>query len=208
MHKKLLILFVIIIFAVGATNVAAQEENAEEEDTLVAGWDSHFNAGNVLLSGGLGLGGFWYGLGLNLYPGVEVIFAQPDIGGVVPLSFGIAARGIFGFYPVPTLYGGFDIGVSALATAHLGLKGLDLNSKFLNSLDFYIGLGVSVFFVRPYSSYFLGYYLGDVVSPVQFASFQGVNYFITNNFAIYLESTYLGLSNYYLTFGVLFKIGK
>lgn len=207
MHKKLLILFVIIIFAVGATNVAAQEENTTE-DTLVAGWDSHFNAGNVMLSGGLGLGGFWYGLGLNLYPGVEVIFAQPDIGGVVPLSFGIAARGIFGFYPVPTLYGGFDIGVSALATAHLGLKGLDLNSKFLNSLDFYIGLGLSVFFVRPYSDYYLSYYFGDVVSPVQFASFQGVNYFISDHFAIYLESTYLGLSNYYLTFGVLFKIGK
>ncbi len=191
--KRTLFICVLLVLVLGTAPAVFAQGN-----DVVAGWDSYFNPGNVALSAGVGLGGFFYGFGLNLYPGVEVTILRPKFGDVVPMSFGIAAKGLFGFYP--GAFQGLDVGVSALGTAHLSLKGLALNSKFLNSLDFYVGLGISIFFLRPY--------LGAFFSPVQFASFQGVNYFFSDSFAVYLESSYMGLSYYWVTLGALFKLGK
>lgn len=196
--KKKLLLCVLVVLMLGSVSTAFAQQNSALND-----WDGYFNPGNLTVSAGVGLGGFWYGFGLNLYPGLEFTFAKPKFGGVVPISFGVAARGLFGIYPGYLTYGtSLKAGVAALGTAHLSLKGIDFNSDFLNKLDFYVGLGVSLLFLYP------DYYLYARQIPIFFASFQGVNYFFSDSFALYVESSYMGLYDYWVTVGVLFKLGK
>jgi hypothetical protein len=195
--KKKLLLCVLVVLMLGSVSTAFAQQNSALND-----WDCYFNPGNLTVSAGVGFGGFWYGgFGLNLYPGLEFTFAKPKFGGVVPISFGVAARGLFGIYPGYIGGVGFQAGVAGLGTVHLSLKGIDFNSDFLNMLDFYVGFGVSVLFLS-------GYYVYYSPVPVAFASFQGVNYFFSDSFALYVESSYLGRYDYWLTVGALFKLGK
>jgi len=196
MKRKLLLCILVVLMLGSASAVFAQSSALND-------WDCYFNPGNVTVSAGVGFGGFLYGFGLNLYPGIEVTFAKPKFGGVVPISFGVAARGLFGIYPGYLTYGtNFKAGVAGLGTVHLSLKGIDFNSDFLNMLDFYVGFGVSVLFLTP------TYYTYYSPVPVAFASFQGVNYFFSDSFALYVESSYMGVYDYWLTVGALFKLGK
>ena len=196
--KKKILFCVLAVLMLGSVSTAFSEENSGVDN-----WEGYFNPGNLTISAGIGLGGFWYGFGLNLYPGLEFTIAQPKFGGVVPISFGVAARGLFGIYPNYLTYGtGFKAGVAALGTAHISLKGLDFMSDFLQKLDFYVGLGISLLFLYP------EYFLYTNQTPIAFASFQGVNYFFSDSFALYVESSYMGYYDYWVTVGALFKLGK
>jgi len=156
----------------------------------VENWEGHFEAKNVALSAGVGASYRSGDLGVAGYPGAEFIVAKWKSGDVVPLSFGIAARGLLGFSTSRGLvYGG-----GAFGTFHLGLKGLDI-PEVLQNLDFYVGVGVAF----TWSSYYAtGYGLG-------INSYGGLNYFLSDKLAVQLEESYWG---YYAgtTVGLLLKL--
>jgi opacity protein-like surface antigen len=143
-------------------------------------WVGLVHQGDFAAYLGLGLG-----YGFSLVPGVEWAFADVRFGDTVPVAFGVTAKGILNFYP------GFwtSYGIGALATAHLGLKGLDI-PEFLQNLDFYIsaGIGFSAF------SYDAGSTMNFGDTKLGFATADGVAYYINDKWAIYLEGSYWAYS--------------
>lgn len=84
-------------------------------------WTHHLDTNDLTLSVGAG---FNFGtLSFAIYPGAEWTVAAPKFG-VVPVSFGAAARGRIG------ISGGITVGAAALAVAHLGLNGLPIPEVF------------------------------------------------------------------------------
>lgn len=155
-------------------------------------WDGYFKPGNVSLSVGVGLG-FGWGFGFGVYPGVEFTVAEWKVGGVVPLAFGVAAKGLVDYWPL----WGFDVGAGGFGTVHLGFKGLDI-PPFLQRFDIYTAIGLAV----SYSAY-----TGWWTSPLHFglATYGGTNYFLNDKLALFLEGVYWW---YYgsTTVGVLLKL--
>jgi hypothetical protein len=141
-------------------------------------WDGLVHQGDFAAYVGIG-----FGYGFSVVPGVEWAFADFKIGDTVPLALGLAGKGIINFYPGAwTSYG-----LGALATAHLGLKGLDI-PDFLQNLDFYISLGIGLSWFTWDSGYIA---LFD--NPhFGFATADGVAYYINDKWAVYLEGNYMG----------------
>jgi hypothetical protein len=168
--KKLALLLAVLVLILAIPGAAfAQKSN----------WDGLVHKGD--LAAFLGVG---FGWGFTIAPGVEWAFADVKIGDTVPLAFGVVGRGMVNFYPnYFTSYG-----IGALASAHMGLKGLDI-PKFLQNLDFYIALGLGVSFFNYVSS---TYDFGDV--QFGFATTDGVAYYFNDKWAVYLEGTYWGYS--------------
>ena len=167
MKKLVLVLAVILVLALPST-VFAQKN-----------WDGLVHRGDFAAFVGVG-----FGWGFTIAPGVEWCFADVKVGKTVPLAFGLMGKGMINFYP------GFwtSYGVGALATAHLGLKGLDI-ADFLQRLDFYIGAGVGL----SWFSYDTGISTYGSMN-VGFATADGVAYYFNDKWAIYLEGTYWGYS--------------
>jgi len=136
-------------------------------------WDGQVHKGDLAAFLGLGVG--W---GFSLDPGVEWAFLEWKAGDKVPFTFGLAGKGAINFRP--NYWTSFGIG--ALATAHLGLKGLDI-PDFLQHLDIYIGAGVGLRFFSYDSASHVDY--GD--SVLGFATSNGVAYYINDKWAGYLE---------------------
>jgi hypothetical protein len=129
--------------------------------------------------------GVGFGYGFTIAPGVEWAFADWKAGDVVPLAFGLTGKGMINFYS------GFwtSYGIGALATAHLGLKGLDI-PDFLQNLDFYLSLGVGL----SWFSYNAGVSTYGAMN-VGFATSDGLAYYINKNWAVYAEYTYWGFAS-------------
>ncbi len=171
MKKKMLIAVFILSLAIPALSFSAP-----------ATVDAYLQPGNLTLSVGVGFGYYW-GFNIAVYPGVEFILAQIKIGDVFPLQFGVGARGLVNPYFGPG-YSGLTLGAGAFGTVHLPLKGLDLPYDFLDPFDLYIALGLALYFdMNDYWGY---------TSPIGFATFSGFNYFLSDNFAVYLEGGYFG----------------
>jgi len=167
--KKLAFMLAAVVLILAIPGAAFAQKN----------WNGLVHKGDFAAYVGLG-----FGWGFTVVPGVEWAFADVKVGGVVPLAFGVSGKGIFNFYP-----GYFSsYGLGALATAHLGMKGLDL-PEFLQNFDFYIGLGVGLSFFS-YASYFYDY----GAFRVGFATADGVAYYFNDKWALYLEGTYWGYS--------------
>ncbi|KMQ51931.1 hypothetical protein CHISP_1186 [Chitinispirillum alkaliphilum] len=172
------------------TSFAWSENNAFEE------WDPHFDTGDMSYFAAIGFSPWWGRVGLALNPGVEYIVGEHRVGEAVPLSFGIAGIGSF---VSDVNYGFSELGitVAGMGTAHLGFKNVGEPFEWLENFDVYIGLGLSLDLLQP------GWY-GH--SRIRIASKQGTNYFIRDNFAVYIENAYLGRFRNYLTAGVLWKM--
>ena len=141
-------------------------------------WEGLVHKGDFAAYLGAGLG-----YGFSLVPGVEWAFADVKFGGTVPVAFGVTGKGILNFRP--SFWTSYGFG--ALATAHLGLKGLDI-PDFLQQLDFYISLGLGLSWFSTDSGYSLPWdnpYFG-------FATADGVAYFFNDKWAVFLEGTYMG----------------
>ena len=117
-------LFLAIAVAI-ATPAALSAQNS---------WTHHLPANTVTASVAVGAdfpaAGINALFGLSVYPGAEWTIADPKFG-VVPVSFGAAARGRLG------ISGTFTAGVGAFATAHLGLLGLPIPEVF-QALEWYL----------------------------------------------------------------------
>jgi hypothetical protein len=138
-----------------------------------SGWDGLVHQGDFAAFLGLGLG-----RGFTVAPGVEYAFVEWKAGHKVPLSFGAAGKGEINFWPGTWT----SFGIAAVATAHLGLKGLDI-PDFLQHLDIYIGPGIGLRFFSYDAGTTVDY--GDVRPG--FAWTNGVAYYFNDKWAGYLE---------------------
>jgi len=153
-------------------------------------WDGNYKKGDFAVFGGVG-----FGYGFSIVPGVELSLAEWKVGDVVPLTFGVAAKGSINIYSsFWTAYG-----LGALATVHLGFRGLDI-PEWMQNFDVYVslGLGVSFFnYTAVPSGFGDDFYFG-------FATADGVAYFINEKLAVYAEGNYWAYGGG-ATLGVLYK---
>jgi hypothetical protein len=166
--------------------LAAQENNSNGFEPLMA-------PGDLAVSAGLGYGFFWGAIDVS--GGVELILSRYDLGGEVPLTFGVAGKVNYFRYN----YSGYRsdyhytyIGGGGFGTVHLGLKDLNLdeNLEFLANVDTYVGLGVGFYSYSNSWDDDLDYDYNAF--QIGLRSTAGVNYFLTPNVAINFEGGYYG----------------
>jgi hypothetical protein len=188
-------LIVVLALVVAVPHLAAQEDLP---------FGSVYSPGNVSVSGSVGFG---YGLSLALYPGAELILAQPALADEVPLAIGVAARGYWNRYTWSGFgfdYGWTSFGAGGFATVHLALTGVEgIAGDYLNRTDFYAGLGLAYSILTYDSTVPEAEQFAE--GGIYFASIGGVNYFLTDNFAVMLEGNYWGYYGGGLI-GLLFKL--
>jgi len=153
-------------------------------------WEGNYEKGDFSVFAGIGIG-----YGFSIVPGVEFTFAEWKAGDVVPLSFGIAAKGSINIYS--SYWTAYGAGV--LGTVHLGFRGLDI-PEFLQNFDVYASIGVGMSFFN-YTSIPSGF--GDDFY-IGIATADGVAYFINEKFAVYAEGNYWAYGGGG-TLGVLYK---
>ncbi len=139
-----------------------------------AGWaealssETHTDTGDFIVSAGIDYSGWGLGLG----GGAEYMFYRWDIPGFLPLTVGATAKA--GVY----FFDGFHLGLGAMATAHLGTKGITVLPEYLQNMDWYYALG-------------LGLGIGDN-GGFGIATGSGVAYYINPTLAVAYEFTYFG----------------
>lgn len=197
--KKLLI--VILISMITGTGVLAAQENT------IDGLEPFMVPGDVAITAGMG-SGFFVGA-IDASVGVEMILLQRELAEQLPLTFGVACKVNYYRYANHNLWGSYHVtyfGGGGFATAHLGLKELDLDEKaqWLANLDFYVGLGLGFYnysdayeeYVNPgYNEFQMG-----------LRSTGGLNYFLTPNIAINVEGGYYSGWGGGALLGILFKL--
>ncbi|UCF97748.1 MAG: hypothetical protein JSV89_21670 [Spirochaetaceae bacterium] len=165
MKKIVLALVVVTGLAFVPATIFAQDVN----------WDGQYHKGDFSLEVGVGFGYHGVGYGLAVLPGAEWTMADWKIGDVVPLAFGVTAKGFVEFVPGE----GLGFGGGGFATFHMGFKGLDI-PEFFQKLDWYAGLGAGILVV-PWDSPTIGFSL---------PSYSGLAYYFKDNMAVYLEGIY------------------
>ncbi len=202
MKRVIIITFALVLLLVPFTSFAGSKS---------VKWDSYLKPGNMIATGAVGWGG-GYGYGLNdgfysdfgLGGGLEVIVAQVKIANVVPLQFGAAGKGFFGF-----LGWGSGLIAGGYGTAHISFKGIDLPFEYLDNIDSYLGMGLGISLGLVGGSYY-GYYNAPPAPFVLGFSFVlGSSYFLNDKVAIYAEEvTIPGFTGYAWTgtLGVLVKM--
>jgi len=183
--KRILILLLLI--SIAATGVLVAQENESN------GLEPLMAPGDLAVSAGLGYGFFWGAIDVS--GGVELILSRYDLGGELPLTFGVAGKVNYFRYN----YSGYRsdyhytyIGGGGFGTVHLGLKDLNLdeNLEFLANVDTYVGLGVGFY---SYSNSWDDDLNNDYNAfQIGLRSTAGVNYFLTPNVAINFEGGYYG----------------
>ncbi|MEK6794273.1 MAG: hypothetical protein AABZ39_05830 [Spirochaetota bacterium] len=182
-----------LMIAAIACGLAVSTSFGAAKPLAITSW---LKPGNFMMEVGAHYSYFGFGVG----GGVEFVFAEWRIADVVPLQFGITARGYADF--VPWWAWGSSFGVGGLATVHFSIKSLKLGITFVDNLDFYIGLGVGFNIVPGWNTTYLWYWNP---TGIGFWSSDGVNYFITENLAIFAEYNYYG-GNSGGSLGLLLKI--
>ena len=168
---------VMLVLVVSTASVFAKETKSADIP-----WMASFDHGgdlNLYAAAGLS---YW---GLNVSGGPEFMISQFDVG-PVPLSFGIMVRGLVAFPVFLTGYDWMEWGVAPMASLHWAV---DFGAPW--KFDFYATLGLGIYgFTGTYSSYFSSWGYGAV--NFGFASFQGVAWHFSDNFALILDSGYVG----------------
>lgn len=147
----------------------------------------YVDKGSLLANVGIGWGG--------LSGGAEMTFARIDIGGIIPITFGAAARAFVDpgiFYS----WSSFSFGAGGFGTAHVGFKELTLPSglSWFSDCDVYVGLGLGFASATGIGS--------DVFKPgIGISTFEGVSYYLNDTLAINFEYGYIGRVTYDWGFG-------
>jgi hypothetical protein len=190
--KKFLVILLALILASG---FAFAQDKASTVKLI-----PYVDKGELLANVGIGWGG--------LSGGAEFTFFRLDIGDILPLTFGAAARacidpGIFDVNWTTFAFGGF-------ATGHVGFKEINLPSglTWLSNFDAYVGLGVG--FASGSSDYY-----NDITPGIGISTFEGAAYYLSDTLAINFEYGYIGRIKYwstwsypvwYSTIGVILKL--
>ena len=183
MKRLVTALIILVVFSLSA--LYAQDEEVW--------WGSWYSPGNMLLSAEIG-----YEISpttnyLVAYPEAEIILLKPNLGGVKPWDIGVAARpriGI-GFGDTSEL----GLGVSVLATAHVGFRGLgEFLTEYSGKVDVYAEAG-------------LGFNLSGGDSLLAIAAKTGLRYFLTDTFTAHFAYSQWGDAGG-VTLGGALKMGS
>ena len=186
-----------LVIGVAAMALVAGVAVADDE---LEWWGSYYSPGNITVGATVGAA-FSGGLSLWAYPRAEMVFYT-----LGPVDFGAGVQGVVGTYTgTSTATGYFGFGAGPYVSAHLGFRGLLCRfgvpgAEYLERFDLFsaLGLGYQV------------YTAGGPSSGLSFFNFSGFNYFLTDNLALSLTSTYYG-STFGGTFGgsigALLRIG-
>ena len=166
-------------------------------------WESVYEKNDLSLSASAS---FLLPLGVALYPGAELILLQFTIVDEIPLDFGVSLRGQFGLKTEGTVtvsgaeYGYTTYGGGAFGTLHLSfanMEGYELD--FLEGFDFYISASIALNYFD-----YTGVWPSAVPPAISpgFASFEGINWFISESLALKLEYVYWGIIGSSATLGV------
>lgn len=187
--KRLLVLLLLISIA-GTGMLMAQENNSGGLEPLMA-------PGDLAVTAGLGYGFFWGAIDVS--GGVELILSRYDLGGELPLTFGVAGKVNYYRLDNDNWWGDYKetyFGGGGFGTVHLGLKELNLdeNMSFLANVDMYVGLGIGFYhYTNTYLDDYYETFSGDYDRfEIGLRSTAGVNYFLTPNVAINFEGGYYG----------------
>ena len=173
MQKKFLGLVVVLLVCV--TLGAFAVETKSSQYPWMASYDQ---PGNLNLYASVG----FYGLGIELNAGPEIIIGKFDIAGI-PLSWGATVRGLVGFASYFGYASWLDWGVAPMATLHWGV---DFGSML--KFDWYIGMGLGISGTTgSYSGYTNTSGIG-----FGFASSDGAVWHFSNNFALIVDYAYTG----------------
>lgn len=152
--------------------------------------------------------GIAFPFALVVYPGFEQVIAQTTIADVLPLEFGIAGRGQFGFFNTSSVYGSYGwitFGAGGFGTAHLALGELvDEPAEWLRKIEVYVSLGMALNFFSYTGDY--DFYVGQSNVRLGFASFEGVNYHLSESLALKVEYAYWGFVGNQTTIGAQLKL--
>lgn len=174
----------IIVIALVLALFATLGASAYEKKSKTFPWMASFNGnGQLNLYASVG----FYGYGIDVDVGPEIIITNFDLGGI-PLEFGVMVRGMIGFSSLFGYASWIDWGIAPLATLHWGV---DFGSIW--KFDWYIGLGLGI------SGSTGTYYLGGTNIAFGFATFDGFAWQFSNNLALVLEYGWVG---YVSAFGI------
>lgn len=177
---KRIVVVLTVLFALTFTLSSAEKESW---------WGSYYKPGNFIIKGAVGYEVSNDIAALGVYPEAELMLFKPHFGGLSPMDFGVAARGHIGFgFSDSTLDSSIAAGVGVFGTFHFGFRGIgsyfteykDSPSAFfsqLNRFDYFFEIG-PVFDFMTY----------DDRGLAGLGTTTGVNYYITDNFAVTLEA--------------------
>jgi hypothetical protein len=184
MKRKLVLAFVAVLLVLSTASAFAFEQKSKTYP-----WMASFDkTGQLNLYAAVG---FYY-VGYDLTGGLEFILGNFDIAGI-PFEWGIEARGVVGFASFSGFGSWIDWGAAPLITLHWSVDGGGL-AKF----EFYGGLGLGLYGTGGSYYAFTGY--GPFFG---FAGAGGVAWHFANNFALILDSAYVGWTG---TYGVGLKV--
>jgi hypothetical protein len=170
--RKVLAILLVLLCATGLTFA---------DETLA--FTPYVDKGELLVNVGIGWGG--------LSGGIELTLARIDIGGVIPITFGAAARALVDpgiFYS----WYSFAFGVGGFGTAHVGFKEVNFPEglTWLSDFDAYLGLGLGFAAATSTNTSW------DPKPGVGISTFSGASYYLNDNLAINFEYGYLGKVRY------------
>ena len=164
MKRKLILIVTAVLLLAAPAMVFAQSE--------AKGWDSVYDGGDFLVSASVGA---YFPFNLVIAPQLELILAQVKIGDVMPLDFGLAARGEV------TLGSSLRFGAGGLATVHLTFANLQGRViSWLENFDFFVSFGAGLS-IWPDNSFPL---------RLGFITVEGLSYWLSDSFALKLETSY------------------
>jgi len=195
MKKQAFVIALAALLAFGAVAPGAAAPGAATLEPLMA-------SGDLAVTAGIGYGFLWGAIDVS--GGVEYMLGQFTVAGILPFTYGAAAKASFYSWNggLGTDYVDSYLGAGVFGTLHFGLRDLDLPDglSFLANVDTYIGLGAG-FFSQTY-----GYSASKSTAfKVGIRGTGGVNYFIAPNIAITTEGGYYGGYSSGLV-GLLFKL--
>lgn len=171
--RKALAVLLVLLCATGLTFA---------DETLA--FTPYVDKGELLVNVGIGWGG--------LSGGIELTLARIDIGGLIPLTFGVAGRALVDPGIFYSSWSTFAFGVGGFGTAHMGFKEVSFPEGlvWLSDFDAYLGLGLG--FAAATSIY--DYY--DPKPGIGISTFTGASYYLNDNLAINFEYGYIGKVKY------------
>jgi len=184
MKKRIMFLAMLVLLVLSSVSAFAFEEKSRAYP-----WMASFDkTGQLNIYAAVG---FYY-VGYDVTGGLEFILGNFDISGV-PFEWGIEGRGLVGFASVSGFGSWTDWGAAPLVTLHWSIDGGGL-AKF----EFYVGLGLGLYGTGGTYYTFTGY--GPFFG---FAGNGGVAWHFANNFALILDSAFVGWTG---TVGIGLKV--
>jgi hypothetical protein len=172
--KKIMSVALVILLAASVGAFAKETKPSKTFPWMV----SYNQPGQLNLYASVG----WYGLGIDLSAGPEIILGAFDIAGI-PLEWGVTVRGLVGFASFFGYASWVDWGVAPMASLHWGV---DFGGPL--KFDWWAGLGVGI--SGSTGTYYS--YLSSGPIGIGFASFNGGAWQFSDNFALIAEYAYTG----------------